>query len=55
MLSICTLKTQVIIERNSLQIIDVQEAKGSEHDFKVYKDTTSVIRFRLTQILDTWE
>jgi hypothetical protein len=34
-----TLKTQVIIERNSLQIIDVQEAKGSEHDFKVYKDT----------------
>jgi hypothetical protein len=34
-----TLKTQVIIERNSLQIIDVQEAKGSKHDFKVYKDT----------------
>jgi hypothetical protein len=34
-----TLKTQVIIERNSRQIIDVQEAKGSEHDFKVYKDT----------------
>jgi hypothetical protein len=34
-----TLKTQVIIERNSLEIIDVQEAKGSEHDFKVYKDT----------------
>jgi hypothetical protein len=33
------LKTQVIIERNSLQIIDVQEAKGSDHDFKVYKDT----------------
>jgi hypothetical protein len=22
-----------------LEIIDVQEAKGSEHDFKVYKDT----------------
>ncbi|MDR1232478.1 MAG: transposase [Spirochaetaceae bacterium] len=34
-----TLKTQVIIERNSLQIIDVQEAKGSEHDFKIYKET----------------
>jgi hypothetical protein len=34
-----TLKTQVIIERSSLQIIDVQEAKGSEYDFKVYKDT----------------
>ena len=33
------MKTQVIIERNSLKIIDVQEAKGSEHDFKVYKDT----------------
>jgi hypothetical protein len=33
------LKTQVIIERNSRQIIDVQEAKGSEHDFKMYKDT----------------
>jgi len=32
-------KTQVIIERNSQQIIDVLEAKGSEHDFKVYKDT----------------
>ncbi|MDR0409374.1 MAG: IS5/IS1182 family transposase, partial [Spirochaetaceae bacterium] len=23
----------------SRQIIDVQEAKGSEHDFKVYKET----------------
>ncbi|MDR2923087.1 MAG: hypothetical protein LBU85_07085 [Treponema sp.] len=33
------MKTQIIIERNSRQIIDVQEAKGSEHDFKVYKDT----------------
>jgi hypothetical protein len=33
------LKTQVIIERDSQQIIDAQEAKGSEHDFKVYKDT----------------
>ncbi|MDR0742988.1 MAG: transposase [Tannerella sp.] len=31
--------TQVIIERNSLKIIDLQEAKGSEHDFKIYKDT----------------
>jgi hypothetical protein len=34
-----TLKTQVIIERSSLQIIDIQEAKGSEHDFNVYKET----------------
>jgi hypothetical protein len=34
-----TLKTRVIIERNSLEIIDVQEAKGGEHDFKVYKET----------------
>jgi hypothetical protein len=34
-----TLKTHVIIERNSLQIIDAQEGKGSEHDFKIYKDT----------------
>jgi hypothetical protein len=34
-----TLKTRVIVERNSLQLIDVQEAKGGEHDFKVYKDT----------------
>jgi hypothetical protein len=25
--------------RNTLKIIDVQEAKGSEHDFKVYKET----------------
>jgi hypothetical protein len=33
------LKTQVIIERSSRQIIDVQEAKGNEHDFKIYKDT----------------
>ena len=29
----------MIIERNTLEIIDVREAKGSEHDFKVYKDT----------------
>jgi hypothetical protein len=29
----------VIIERDSQEITDVQEAKGSEHDFKVYKDT----------------
>ena len=34
-----TLKTQVIAERNTLQIIGVREAKGAEHDFKVYKDT----------------
>ncbi|MDR1383666.1 MAG: DNA cytosine methyltransferase [Planctomycetaceae bacterium] len=34
-----TLKTQVIIERNTQQIIDVQESKSSEHDFKVYKET----------------
>jgi hypothetical protein len=34
-----TLKTQVIIEQDNLKIVDVQEAKGSEHDFKVYKDT----------------
>jgi len=29
----------VIIEKNTLQIIDVQQAKGSVHDFTVYKDT----------------
>jgi hypothetical protein len=34
-----TLKMRVIIERNSREIIDVQEAKGSDHDFKVFKDT----------------
>jgi hypothetical protein len=34
-----TLKTQVLLERNTLEILDVQEAKGSEHDFKVYKDS----------------
>jgi hypothetical protein len=34
-----TLKPQIIIERNTQEIIDAQEAKGSEHDFKVYKDT----------------
>ncbi|MDR2483884.1 MAG: hypothetical protein LBD55_00640 [Treponema sp.] len=28
-------QTRAIAERNSLQIIDVQEAKGSGHDFKV--------------------
>ena len=28
----------MIIERNSLHIIDVPEAKGREHDLKVYKD-----------------
>ena len=27
------------MERNTLQIIDVQEAKGSVHDFKIYQDT----------------
>jgi hypothetical protein len=34
-----TLKTQIIMERNSLKIIDAQEAKGSIHDFTVFKDT----------------
>jgi hypothetical protein len=29
----------VLIERNTREILDVQEAKGSEHDFKVYKDS----------------
>jgi hypothetical protein len=29
----------VIIERRTLKIIDVQEAAGSVHDFKIYKDT----------------
>jgi len=29
----------VIIERESMKIIDVQEAKGSGHDFKIYKET----------------
>jgi hypothetical protein len=33
------LKTSVLIERNSLEIIDIQEAEGSEHAFKVYKET----------------
>jgi hypothetical protein len=33
------LKTRVIIERSAREIIDVQEAKGSGNDFKVYKDT----------------
>jgi hypothetical protein len=34
-----TLKPQNIIKRNSEQILDTQEAKGSEHDFKIYKET----------------
>jgi hypothetical protein len=56
-----TLKTQVIIERSSRQIIDIQEAKGCEPDFKVLKyikiplEKTSVTPFHLTLILDTWE
>jgi hypothetical protein len=29
----------VIIERRSKQILDVQQGKGGEHDFKLYKDT----------------
>ena len=29
----------MIIERNTLKILDVQDAKGSVHDFKVYKDS----------------
>lgn len=34
-----TIKTQVIIEQKSMKIIDVREAKGSEHDFKMYKES----------------
>ncbi|MHB9294230.1 putative IS5 family transposase IS1515 [Hollandina sp. SP2] len=34
-----TLKTQVIIERNTREILAAQEAKGSEHEFTVYKET----------------
>jgi hypothetical protein len=34
-----TLKTQVIIERNTKEILDTQQAKGSEHDFSVYKNS----------------
>jgi len=33
------MKTQVIIEKEKREIIDVAQAKGSEHDFKLYKDT----------------
>jgi hypothetical protein len=34
-----TLKGQAVIERDTRKIIGVQEAKGSGHDFRVYKDT----------------
>jgi hypothetical protein len=34
-----TIKTSVISEQKTKKIIDVREATGSEHDFKVYKDT----------------
>jgi hypothetical protein len=34
-----TIKTQVIIEGKSKKVLDVSEAKGSVHDFQVYKDT----------------
>ena len=34
-----TLKTQLIIERNTLYIFGVQQATGSEHDCKVHNDT----------------
>jgi hypothetical protein len=34
-----TLKTQVIMERNTMDILDVQETDGSFHDFSVYKDS----------------
>jgi hypothetical protein len=27
------------MERNTMEILDVQEAKGSVHDFKMYKDS----------------
>ncbi|GHT81550.1 hypothetical protein FACS1894130_13290 [Spirochaetia bacterium] len=27
------------MERNTREILDVQEAKGSEHDFKIFKDS----------------
>jgi hypothetical protein len=34
-----TIKTQVLISRKSKEILDIREAKGSVHDFKVFKDT----------------
>jgi hypothetical protein len=34
-----TLKTQIIIEQSTMEILDAHEAKGSEHDFKVYKES----------------
>ncbi|MDR1221082.1 MAG: hypothetical protein LBK73_15960 [Treponema sp.] len=35
----CALKMQVTIERDTMEILDVQEAKGSERDFKIYKES----------------
>jgi hypothetical protein len=34
-----TIKTQVIINRKTKEIIDVREDKGSVHNFKVFKHT----------------
>jgi hypothetical protein len=52
-----TLKTQVIIERNTTEILDAHEAKGGEHDFKRWIRTASgvpsAIRYRLMRIRDT--
>ena len=33
------IKTQVIIRRKNKEILDVRQAKGSVHDFTLYKDT----------------
>ena len=40
----------MIIERESMRIIDVQEAKGSEHDCKIYKETIGTSVHELIQI-----
>ncbi|GHV71756.1 hypothetical protein AGMMS49928_25070 [Spirochaetia bacterium] len=34
-----TIKTQVIINRENRNILDIREAVGSFHDFKLFKDT----------------
>ncbi|MCL2335825.1 MAG: transposase, partial [Firmicutes bacterium] len=46
-----TLKTQVIIEEKTREIIDVVQAKGSVHDFKIYKDSIGKIVDELIKIL----
>ncbi|WP_144869668.1 transposase family protein, partial [Hyella patelloides] len=39
-----TLKSQIIIDQNSKQIICIAHGKGKEHDFKLFKNSKTHLR-----------